>query len=155
MKIRSAGEDGHDEVEEELTCYNRDWDRARDERLRPERKRNPGRFTYVAIENEPAPKLIVDPDNVLDVRAEQHVHRHVSRVLTLIGGETAPQILERLQVYPGPRRPPSGIGRSPISLPLSSVDRQLKAALARALAARRTSETRRPTGDGDADRGRT
>src|SRR5262249_34023747 len=36
------------------------WHYARHERLRPERERGPRRLTLRPIENEPAPKLIVD-----------------------------------------------------------------------------------------------
>jgi Family of unknown function (DUF6130) len=60
LKVRSAGEVGHDEAEQD-TCRSRDWDRARDERIRPEREGHPRRFTVRRHRNEPTPKLIVDP----------------------------------------------------------------------------------------------
>jgi hypothetical protein len=42
-------------------CRSRGRHRARDERLRPERKEVRGPTPYFTVENEPAPKLIVDP----------------------------------------------------------------------------------------------
>ena len=85
----------HDPAHQDA-CRSRGWNRARYERLRPEREEVRGASPYDTIENEPAPKLIVDPPLPGSQRGHLQAQYRVENVRILPVFGRRPQRISRL-----------------------------------------------------------